>query len=229
MKALTGEERMTARTIFDQELNTLNRELTEMSEMVQNAIEGSFEALSRHDTRLAGRIIREDRNVDEMERQIERRCLSLMLRQQPVARDLRHISMALKVITDLERMGDQAADIAELTLHITDETLCGRVKHFPAMAESVKLMVRDAIHAFVERDSEAARGFEKRDDVVDLFFIKVKKEVAELLKTDGSQSDQAVELLMLAKYLERIGDHAVNVCEWTEFSDTGTIRQVPLL
>lgn len=220
---------MAARVLFDQELNELNEELIRMGEMVERAIEDSFEALNQHDVSLAERIIEGDRLVDDMERKIESRCLSLMLRQQPVARDLRHISTALKAVTDLERIGDHAADIAELTLRLGSGNVCGMLKHLPAMADSVKAMVRDAIHAFIERDTKKAEEIGRRDDVIDAFFDKVKIEVVELLKKDGDCSDTAVDLLMLAKYLERIGDHAVNVCEWTEFFDTGTVNHVTIL
>ena len=197
--------------------------------MVEQAIEASFEALEQHDTALAEQVIEGDRLVDDMERKIESRCLSLMLRQQPVARDLRHISTALKAVTDLERIGDHAADIAELALRLEGKEDCGMLKHLPAMAGSVKTMVRDAIHAFIERDTEKADEIGRRDDLIDAFFDKVKREVIELLKRDGDRSGTAVDLLMLAKYLERIGDHAVNVCEWTEFSDTGAVNHVTIL
>ena len=220
---------MTTRVLFDRELDELNEELIRMGEMVEQAIEDSFEALDKHDTALAEQVIGGDRLVDEMERKIESRCLSLMLRQQPVARDLRHISTALKVVTDLERIGDHAADIAQLALRLEGKEACGMLKHLPAMADSVKTMVRDAIHAFIGRDTKKAGEIGRRDDLIDAFFDKVKKEVTELLKMDADHSDTAVDLLMLAKYLERIGDHAVNVCEWTEFSDTGAVKRVTIL
>lgn len=220
---------MAPRTMFDQELAELNSELVKMSRMVEKAITDSFEALNKKDFVLAKMVINGDRTVDEMERKIESRCLSLMLRQQPVARDLRHISTALKVVTDLERIGDHAADIAELTIRMSDSLSFVGVKHLPAMVDNVKAMLRDAIHAFIRRDTQAAEQIELRDDIIDAYFDKVKNEVVELLKSDSSQSDMAVDLLMIAKYLERIGDHAVNVCEWTEFSDTGTLNSVPIL
>ena len=149
------------------------------------------------------------------------RCLSRMLRHQPVALYFGHISTALKVLTHLERIGDHAADIAGLTIQMKDNCSFENVKHVPAMVENVSSMRRDAIQAFIERDTEAAEQIELRDDIIDALFDKVKDEVVELLKSDSSQSDMAVDLLMLAKSLERIGDHAVNVCEWTEFSDPG--------
>lgn len=220
---------MTTRVLFEQELKDLNDELADMSREVEQAIESTFDAFQKGDTVRAKEIIKNDHRIDEMERTIESRCLALMLRQQPVARDLRHISTALKVVTDLERIGDHAADIAELTLHLNGAQTCNVLKHLPAMVENVKNMLRDAINAFISRDSAAAREIEQRDDIIDAYFDKVKNEVIAFLKNDGERSDQAVDLLMIAKYLERIGDHAVNVCEWTEFSDTGRMKSVRLL
>lgn len=220
---------MATRILFEQELMKLNEELERMSQAVERAIESTLEALQNNDRALAKEIIKNDGAVDEMERSIERRCLSLVLRQQPVARDLRHISTALKVVTDLERIGDHAADIAELTLHLAGRESCAVLRHLPAMADNVKVMVRDAIDAFIARDGEEAQKIELRDDMIDAYFDKVKEEVIKLLKSDSDKSDCAVDFLMIAKYLERIGDHAVNVCEWTEFSDTGTVKNVAIL
>lgn len=220
---------MTTRVLFEQELKDLNDELEDMSRAVEQAIESTFDAFQKGDVIRAKEIIKNDHLIDEMERNIESRCLALMLRQQPVARDLRHISTALKVVTDLERIGDHASDIAELTLHLNGAKTCTALKHLPAMVENVKNMLRDAITAFIGRDSAAAREIELRDDIIDAYFDKVKNEVVAFLKNDGERSDQAVDLLMIAKYLERIGDHAVNVCEWTEFSDTGKMKSVRLI
>lgn len=220
---------MTTRVLFIQELAELNGQLGEMSQMVQTVIGNSFQALCRHDTELAREIMQGDRVIDKMERKIESHCLELMLKQQPVARDLRHISMALKVVTDLERMGDQAADIAELSLRLESAEVTGISRHLPAMVTQVQAMVSDAIQAFVSRDTETAEQFGARDDIIDAFFDKVKGEVIAFLKQEGEKSDAAVDLLMVAKYLERIADHAVNICEWTEFSDTGAVGDVTIL
>lgn len=220
---------MATREAFIQELEGLNQELNAMSQMVQDAIDSSFQALTEHNEELAQKVIKGDRDVDNIERKIETHCLMLMLKQQPVAGDLRHISTALKVVTDLERMGDQAADIADLSLRLEDADISLVSKHLPAMVANVKTMVKDAIHAFTQRDTETAEIFEQRDDLIDAFFERVKREVIEFLKKDGDKSDVAVDLLMVAKYLERIADHAVNVCEWTEFSDTGAVGDVMIL
>ena len=222
---------MATREAFIQELEGLNQELNAMSQMVQDAIDSSFQALTEHNEELAQKVIKGDRDVDNMERKIETHCLTLMLKQQPVASDLRHISTALKVVTDLERMGDQAADIADLSLRLEDADISLVSKHLPAMVANVKTMVKDAIRAFIERDTETAETFEQRDDLIDAFFERVKKGINQVisLKKDGDKSDVAVDLLMVAKYLERIADHAVNVCEWTEFSDTGAVGDVMIL
>ena len=212
---------MATRETFLQELKNLNQEVITMSQMVQDAIDSSFQALSEHNTELADKIIKGDRDVDNMERKIETHCLMLMLKQQPVASDLRHISTALKVVTDLERIGDQAADIADLSLRLEAADYGLVSKHLPAMVANVKTMVKDAIRAFIERDTETAETFEQRDDLIDAFFERVKREVIEFLKKDGDKSDVAVDVLMVAKYLERIGDHATNIAEWVLFSITG--------
>ena len=200
-----------------------------MSQMVQDAIDSSFQALSEHNTELADKIIKGDRDVDNMERKIETHCLMLMLKQQPVASDLRHISTALKVVTDLERMGDQAADIADLSLRLEAADYGLVSKHLPAILANVKTMAKDAIRAFIERDTETAETFEQRDDLIDAFFERVYGEVIEFVIKDVDKSDVAVDVLMVAKYLERIADQAVNVCEWTEFSDTGAVGNVMIL
>ena len=180
---------MATRETFLQELKNLNQEVITMSQMVQDAIDSSFQALSEHNTELADKIIKGDRDVDNMERKIETHCLMLMLKQQPVASDLRHISTALKVVTDLERMGDQAADIADLSLRLEAADYGLVSKHLPAMVANVKTMVKDAIRAFIERDTETAETFEQRDDLIDAFFERVKREVIEFLKKDGDKSD----------------------------------------
>ena len=174
-------------------------------------------------------IIKGDRTINDLERSIEARCLSIILRQQPVAGDLRVVSSALKVVTDLERIGDHASDIAELILRIKGEHVYHVVRHIPSMAIAAREMVRCSIEAFINQDIETAKQIEKQDDVVDELFSKVKLDVVDLLKQSTEQIDQCIDLLMVAKYLERIGDHAVNVCEWTEFSKTGALKNVRIL
>lgn len=217
------------RITFEQELENLNESLTEMGTKVEKIIERTFEAFVKNDRDALQKIIGGDGDVDRMEKDIEAKCLSLMLRQQPVAKDLRHISMALKVVTDLERIGDHAVDIAELAMRLDQKDAQSMIEYLPEMVENVKTMLRESINAFVKKDRELARSMEERDDVIDGLFNRVKQEAVKLLKEDGAESDKVVDLLMLAKYLERIGDHAVNVCEWTEFFDTGLVKNVRIL
>ena len=217
------------RITFEQELENLNESLTEMGTKVEKIIERTFEAFGKNDRDALQKIIGGDGDVDRMEKDIEAKCLSLMLRQQPVAKDLRHISMALKVVTDLERIGDHAVDIAELAMRLDQKDAQSMIEYLPEMVENVKTMLRESINAFVKKDRELARSMEERDDVIDGLFNRVKQEAVKLLKEDGAESDKVVDLLMVAKYLERIGDHAVNVCEWTEFFDTGLVKNVRIL
>ena len=217
------------RITFEQELENLNESLTEMGTKVEKIIERTFEAFGKNDRDALQKIIGGDGDVDRMEKDIEAKCLSLMLRQQPVAKDLRHISMALKVVTDLERIGDHAVDIAELAMRLDQKDAQSMIEYLPEMVENVKTMLRESINAFVKKDRELARSMEERDDVIDGLFNRVKQEAVKLLKEDGAESDKVVDLLMLSKYLERIGDHAVNVCEWTEFFDTGLVKNVRIL
>lgn len=215
---------MTVRITYEHELEELNKDLREMAFMVEKAIEQTFVAFEDQNYTLAEDVIKGDRTVNDMERAIESRCLSLILRQQPVACDLRQISTALKVVTDLERIGDHASDIAELILRIKSEHAYHIVKHLPLMAEEARKMVHDAVEAFISQDLEETEKIIRMDDRVDSLFNQVKTDVISLLKTSPDQADQGIDLLMVAKYLERIGDHAVNVCEWTEFSKTGALK-----
>ena len=217
------------RELYTQQLMTMKTRLIQMGAMCEDAISCSVKGMLNGDAELLKKVESTEMDINQMEREIERLCMRLLLMQQPVASDLRHISTALKVVTDLERMGDQAADIADLSLRLEAADYGLVSKHLPAMVANVKTMVKDAIRAFIERDTETAETFEQRDDLIDAFFERVKREVIEFLKKDGDKSDVAVDVLMVAKYLERIADHAVNVCEWTEFSDTGAVGDVMIL
>lgn len=220
---------MTARLSFEHELQLLRENLNEMGQLIEKAIENTLYAFEKEDEVLAKEIIQGDRNVNDMEKTIESRCLSLILKQQPVARDLRIVTTALKVVTDMERIGDHAADIAELILREKREPIYNLVKHIPEMGRVAKEMVHDAVNAFTSLDVENAKIIEKKDDVVDELFDKVKEEVATILRTSNEHVDQCVDILMIAKYFERIGDHAVNICEWTEFHETGLVNNIRIL
>ena len=209
------------RGFFDEQLELLNTQLIEMGALIEHSIRSAAEALVSQDIAQAKESMRFDKKVDEKEREIEALCLKLLLRQQPVARDLRFISSALKMITDMERIGDQAADISEIVLFIADQQYIKKLEHIPAMAGATIEMVTKSIDAFVNRDVDLARKVISMDDVVDDLFDQVKAELIALIGKDASNGEQAMDLLMIAKYYERIGDHATNIAEWVEFAITG--------
>lgn len=208
------------RSRFDEQLSVLNRELITMGALCENAIANSAKALVGGDIRMAESVSELSARIDRKEREIEGMCLKLLLQQQPVATDLRVVSAALKMITDMERIGKQSADIAEIiTLeNIKDTNDTGDVHD---MAVAVIKMVTDSIDAFVKKDADAARAVIDYDDVVDGFFDKVKKMIIIHFSSPDSDGEYAIDLLMIAKYLERIGDHAANIANWVLFSITG--------
>ena len=208
------------RNRFDNQLAELNKELISMGALCENAIASAVKSLLESNTRLAASAIRIDHEIDPKEREIESMCLKLLLQQQPVARDLREISAALKMISDLERIGDQAADIAELTRFVQVPEGTG-APHIADMARAVIAMVTDSVDSFVKRDLDLARAVCKADDKVDALFQQVKEELIALISADAANGEQGLELMMVAKYRERIGDHATNVAEWVVFSITG--------
>lgn len=209
------------RNKFDEELDRLNNMLIEMGAMIESAITIATQALKNQDTELARKAFDFDREVDQQEKDIEALCLKLLLQQQPVAKDLRLISAALKMITDMERIGDQAADIAEITIYLSGTPYIKKLEHIPQMASATMKMVTESVDAFVKKDLELARAVIAYDDVVDDLFDLIKAELIELIRTDSDNGEQAIDLLMIAKYFERIGDHAENIAEWVEFSITG--------
>lgn len=207
------------RNKFEEQLEQLNIELIEMGSLCEQRISDAIKALTSHDMELAKMVMEKDSEVDQKEREIESLCLKMLLQQQPVARDLRLISSALKMITDMERIGDQAADIAEIVsmANISVEDLSNIV----GMGEATMKMVTDSIDAYVRKDLELAKRVIDDDDIVDDYFIKIKKELITFISNSESDGEFAVDLLMIAKYFERIGDHATNIAEWVEFSITG--------
>ena len=207
---------------FDEQIAHLGEEMIAMGALVEHTIEEACEALRLGDVVRARRIMEGDREVDRKEREIEALCLHLLLQQQPVARDLRQISSALKMITDMERIGDQAADISEIVT-VMDLTQ-PRPEHFTAMAHAAVDMVHRAIDAYVRQDVELARQVMDSDDVVDELFDRVKGDLAALLREDAAHSGRALDMLMIAKYFERIGDHAVNIAEWVVYSVSGLYK-----
>ena len=208
------------RSRFDQQLALLNQEMIEMGALCEEAIATAAKALAEGSRELAARVAPLERDIDQKERDIEGRCLKLLLQQQPVARDLRQISAALKMISDLERIGDQAADIAELTRYIRLTDGLSRL-HIGDMARAVIAMVTDSVDSFVKGDLALARAVRAADDQVDALPEQVKRDRIDLIAADAAAGEVGLDILMVAKYLERIGDHATNVAEWVEYSLTG--------
>ena len=214
------------RNRFDEQLHTLNHELLEMGALIEHAIRSATDALDKQDVEAALQAIAADKEVNQAERDIESLCLKLLLQQQPVARDLRLISSALKMITDMERIGDQASDIAELVIYLSKEPYRKELKHLPQMAENAIRMVTGALDAYVRKDVALAREVMAMDDTIDALFVTVKDELIALIRNDASAGSQAIDLLMIAKYYERIGDHAQNIAEWVEYALTGRHKGV---
>lgn len=208
------------RNKFDEQLEKLHVEMIQMGALCEDAISAAAEALLKGDEALAAAAEEAERETDQKEREVENLCLKLLLQQQPVAKDLREISSALKMISDLERISDQAADIAELTRFVRMPVGTGRL-HIEDMAKAVIRMVTDSVDSFVKRDLDLARSVYQADDQVDALFNQVKEELIALIAEDPAAGELSLDLLMVAKYLERIGDHATNVAEWVEYSLTG--------
>lgn len=211
------------RNKFDMQLGHLNSQLTHMGELCEVAINEATMALRQGSLEQAKAVREADEEIDQMEKDIERLCLKLLLQQQPVARDLRQISAALKMITDMERIGDQASDIAEIIIsEKMSEAL--DIPRIGQMSEAVAKMVRDSVTAYVNRDLELSREVMKADDAVDQMFEENKQELIDYIsKNHENVGRYAINLMMVAKYLERIGDHATNIAEWVEFSITGVV------
>lgn len=220
---------MTTRTIYLEELNSLRKSLAEMGKAVEASFDMLLTAVDSKDEELKIQIIRGDRVINDMERSIESKCLSLITRQQPIAGDLRMISAALKVVTDIERIGDQTADIAELMLRRQGCDLDAYSRHITGMLQVAKEIVHDAVQSFITRDSDAAKEVIRHDDVVDSLFAKVKDDLVCMLQEGVDNIDACVDVLMIAKYLERIGDHAVNIAEWEMFQESGSIKDIRLM
>ena len=209
------------RNKFDEQLFELNRELIEMGSMCEEAIAQVAKALTMGDVKLAKNIKEDASGIDQMERDIERRCMRLLLHQQPVARDLRQISAALKMITDMERIGDMAEDIAEIVMFLDGHTMDG-MEIVLEMALETSKMVNASVDAFVKKDIELAKAVLLQDDIVDDYFSRIKSGIITLIAGNANDGEFALDLLMISKYFERIGDHATNIAEWVIYSVTGT-------
>lgn len=210
------------RNKFDMQLDSLKEQLTNMGELCEVAITKATEAILEGKEEQAREVILADEEIDQAEKDIERLCLKLLLQQQPVARDLRRISAALKMITDMERIGDQTSDIAEIIISSEWEKMDENLDKLTAMATGVSKMVRNSVTAYVEKDLELARTVMKDDDEIDVYFDEIRDQMIQLIREADSRDGRKIfDLIMVTKYLERIGDHATNIAEWVEFSITG--------
>lgn len=208
------------RDYYDEQLTKLHTQMMAMGGMCEKAISEATQALTEGNTELAREVMEGDTRINQQEREIESMCMKLLLHQQPVAGDLRRVSAALKMVTDMERIGDQAADIAENVLQM-NEKLPEKFLHICKMAAAAMKMVTDSVNAYVDRDLELARRVIQSDDKVDELFLKVRGEILDAIREDKSRGEEILDLFMIIKYYERIGDHATNIAEWVEYSITG--------
>lgn len=209
------------RNKFERELEFLNNELIEMGNLIEGSINAAVDALKEQNIELAKRIVENDNEIDNLEKDIEKRCMKLLLQQQPVASDFRLISSTLKMITDMERIGDQAADISEITIRLAGKPYIKEPIHIPQMADVAIKMVKCSIDSFVKKDIELVREVISLDDQVDDLFNIVKNELIDIVREDVESKEQVIDLLMIAKYFERIGDHAENIAEWVYYAIKG--------
>ena len=206
------------RSKFDEQLRLLNQEMMYMGTMIEDSIQKAIEALIDQNAELAKKIMNSDNDVDHEQKKIENICFNLLIQQQPVAKDLRTITAALKMVTDMERIGDQAADIGEITIKLANQPYIKKLEHINQMASETMLMLIRSIEAYVEKDMDKARKVIAYDDVVDDLFEKVRDDLIAMIQADSANGEQAADLLMVAKYFERIGDHATNIAEWVIFA-----------
>lgn len=206
------------RSKFDEQLNNLNQEMMQMGTMIEESIQKAIEAFINQDVEAAKEIMDGDEAVDREQKKIESICFTLLMQQQPVARDLRTISAAMKMVTDMERIGDHAADISEMTIMMSRNPYKVNIEDVKKMASETMLMLIRSIEAYVEKSNEKAQQVMKQDDVVDDLFDQVKAELIDFIRANPEDGEQAEDLLMVAKYFERIGDHATNIAEWVEFA-----------
>ncbi len=214
------------RTSFDTELENLQGLMVRMASLVEESIENSILALKKQDKELARQVYENDNAIDNLEMKIEKICINLIAKQQPMAKDLRTISSALKIITDMERIADQAADISELIIRMGTEKYIKPIIDIPIMADYTKKMVVHAVDAFVKQDIFLAKAVCASDDEVDNYFSKIVLELINIMKSNPETVMQATDLMFIVKYLERIGDHATNIAEWVVFNVTGSHENI---
>lgn len=206
------------RNKFDAQLKNLKEEMIRMGVTIEQNIQKAIDAFVRNDILIATDIMQRDAEIDKMQRDIEAICFNLLIQQQPVAKDLREITAAMKMVTDMERIGDHAADISEITIMLADTAQVGNYETILKMAGEASIMLTQSIDAFTGKDKQKAEEVIKHDDVVDELFDQVKLELIELIKNDPKRGEQEIDMLMIAKYLERIGDHATNIAEWVIYA-----------
>ena len=206
------------RSKFDEQLLELNKEMIEMGNKIILSIKNAIEALVARDENAAKEIMERDVEIDHLQKKIEGICFNLLIQQQPVARDLRTVTAATKMVTDMERIGDHAADISEMTILMGQKSQIDKFEHISKMATETMIMLNHSIEAYVEKNLIKAKEVIEHDDIVDDLFVEAKKDVIELILNNPSEGEEAIDILMIAKYFERIGDHATNIAEWVIYS-----------
>lgn len=212
---------MVTRHSFEHHLEDLHLDIIKMGSLIEESMEDTIVALKKQDVELAKKVFKNDDIIDDLEQKIEKKCLNLIARQQPLAKDLRNISTALKIITDMERIGDHSSDIAEITIRMANEIYIKPLIDIPRMAELAKTMVKKSIDAYIKQDIEIAEDVCASDDEVDNLFMKIILESINIMKDDPQTIEQAINFMFIAKYLERMADHATNISEWVVFNVTG--------
>jgi len=214
------------RHVFEEQLDVLHRQLMTMGSLVEEAIHKAIKSLVERDTRLAEEVIQEDKRINQLEQEIQMGCFRLIALQQPVGSDLRRLGTMLKLVTDLERMGDHAAAIAKTTIRLMPEPYVKPLIDIPIMADQVKAMVRDCLNAYIAKDQEAAQEVASRDDQVDKLFSTIFRDLVEVMSKHEHSISQGTHLLLVAQYLERIADHVTNICEWIIYMHTGQMTDL---
>lgn len=220
-KIISQEGLVDMRDYYNKQLSELEKMMCDMGQMIETAIEDAMTALLEKDQEKAKEIIQNDEKVDHQQKKIEDLCMQLLLSQQPVATDLRQISSAIKMVTDMERIGDHAADISEITLQLTQSGYPHDLTEVKKMAKETTNMLKDSLDAYIEKNAQKAVKVIHQDDVVDDYFSRIKKEIIRQINESSEGGEQEADLLMIIKYLERIGDHATNIAEWVLFYITG--------
>jgi len=214
---------------FDSEMQDLNLDIIKLGNLIENAINTSIKALLNKDIELAQTVIKKDKDINILSNKIESGALKILLLEHPVASDLRNVSTALKIVTDMERIGDQASDISGIVNYLSDKDYTSHIELILKMGNITSNMVNSSIAAFVKKDYDLAEDIIKMDNDVDQLFLNVKDDMVALIKTNADHADEAIYLMMIAKYFEKIGDHAENIAQWIQFSKTGKRKNVRLI